>query len=122
MAETFLPKPKQGGGSSSVAVPYDRGFTARVNGSGGRISGERRFLCHPSWKRGENTIEIPPSSWYEASGPLAPLSGVAVAAAFGRPAGWLYQPGPSGQPVAWRSGVAALQCLTLFPMAVYLLA
>ena len=108
-----------------VAVPYDRGFTARVNGKAVAVSQVNDgFLAIPL-EEGENTIEI---SFLPAGmklGAAAALLGAVLLwlLLLGARRGWLYQPWLQRGSlwVLGAAGVAAFAMLYLFPMAVYLL-
>ena len=103
-----------------VAIPYDRGFTARVNGKAVAVSQVNDgFLAIPL-EEGENTIEI---SFLPAGMKLG-----AAAALLGAMLLWLLllgaRPGmavpalaPAGQPVGlWRKqGQQLLECSICFP-------
>lgn len=109
-----------------VAIPYDRGFTARVNGKAVAVSQVNDgFLAIPL-EEGENTIEI---SFLPAGmklGAAAALLGAVLLwlLLLGARRGWLYRPWLQRGSL-WVFGVAgaaAFGMLYLFPMAVYLLA
>ena len=108
-----------------MAVPYDRGFTARVNGKAVAVSQVNDgFLAIPL-EEGENTIEI---SFLPAGmklGAAAALLGAVLLwlLLLGARRGWLYQPWLQRGSlwVLGAAGVAAFAMLYLFPMAVYLL-